>query len=169
LLLILPGRDIDAESLRARYVANLRGYEGVRYVWGGENGLGIDCSGLPRKALLRAYLRDGITSLNPSAVRAGAALWLHDASARALKNSYRGWTVYKFDAASVNEIDAARLLPGDLAITTDGVHAMVYLGGNEWIEADPDSRRVVRVRAPVTDIVWFKVPVVIVRWAALDF
>src|SRR5688500_6038169 len=46
LVLLLPGRGVDAMDLRARMVTALRHYEGVSYVWGGENALGIDCSGL---------------------------------------------------------------------------------------------------------------------------
>lgn len=38
----------------AAYLASLRRYDSVPYVWGGENGNGIDCSGLLRRAYVRA-------------------------------------------------------------------------------------------------------------------
>ena len=46
LVLVVPGRKQDAGSLRRQYVAALQQYEGTRYIWGGENRFGIDCSGL---------------------------------------------------------------------------------------------------------------------------
>ena len=46
----LPGKSVDQTRLRAEYVGALRRYEGDRYVWGGENGRGVDCSGIVRAA-----------------------------------------------------------------------------------------------------------------------
>ena len=40
--LCMPGRSGDPAVLRQTYVRCLRNYEGTRYVWGGENRLGID-------------------------------------------------------------------------------------------------------------------------------
>ena len=48
----LPSRAVNSQQLSSDYVKMLRCYCGVRYVWGGEGFLGIDCSGLPRKALV---------------------------------------------------------------------------------------------------------------------
>ncbi len=38
-------------------------YQGVRYVWGGEGLLGIDCSGLVRKGLVWSQLNLGIAAI----------------------------------------------------------------------------------------------------------
>jgi hypothetical protein len=48
--------DFDRDRLRQNYIKALLGYEDVKYVWGGENSFGIDCSGLVRIALSDAML-----------------------------------------------------------------------------------------------------------------
>lgn len=165
--LILPGRSQDPEGLRKLYIDSLRSYEGTTYVWGGENSFGIDCSGLVRKGLINAHMRQGLTGLNPSGLRNALKLWWYDCTAEALKDGYRSWTRQLFTANSVNEIDHDRLTAGDLAVTSNGVHVMVYLSNNQWLEADPGVSKVITVEVP-TDNDWFKVPVSIVRWKALE-
>ncbi len=44
LLLCLPGREVEVTALQREYVQRLRAYGGTRYLWGGENRFGIDCS-----------------------------------------------------------------------------------------------------------------------------
>jgi len=65
-------------------------------------------------------------------------------------------------------LDHTRLLPGDLAVTTNGIHIMAYLGGNRWIEADPVAARVISAKAPSDEIGWFDTPMRIVRWSLLE-
>src|SRR4051794_38171651 len=89
LFMLLPTRKFDASILRQRYVASLLGYEGTRYIWGGENWLGIDCSGLVRSGLINANSRYGIATLNPGLVRESLDLWWYDCSARALGEGHR--------------------------------------------------------------------------------
>src|SRR5580658_7227415 len=48
LVAVCPGKPYDVHALRIAYVDRLRAYVGVKYVWGGENMLGVDCSGLVR-------------------------------------------------------------------------------------------------------------------------
>jgi hypothetical protein len=56
--LMLPSRgSLPQDALRGEYLAALKRYEGVVYYWGGENRLGIDCSGLIRRGLIDAFLR----------------------------------------------------------------------------------------------------------------
>jgi NlpC/P60 family len=167
LYLILPGRSVDARSLRAEYVHAMQGYIGTPYVWGGENHVGIDCSGLVREGLIQANFRAGITTLNPSLVRQGLAMWWFDLSALALRNGERGWTTRLFQADSINSIDPAQLLPGDLAATADGVHILAYIGDKKWIEADPGERKTIVVAIPARINYWFGVPVYILRWQQL--
>lgn len=64
--LSIPGRTADPDVLRAAYVNCLQGYKGTLYVWGGENRIGIDCSGLVRRALINANTGLGIKTLTPS-------------------------------------------------------------------------------------------------------
>ena len=62
----------------------------------------------------------------------------------------------------------SELLPGDLAITANGIHAMCYLGDHRWIEADPGADEVIVVDARDTDIHWFQTEVNLVRWTILE-
>ena len=165
---IMPGREIDRESLSKYYIGSARQYEGVRFLWGGENYFGIDCSGLVRKGLIDANLREGVLSANPACLRRAFELWWYDCSARALKNSYRNWTEPLFQASSINQLDCKLLQPGDFAVTMDGIHTLLYLGDNEWIEADPGVGKVISATVPVEDNVWFNMPVQILRWKQLE-
>ena len=58
-------------------------------------------------------------------------------------------------------------LPGDLAVTSDGRHALAYLGDRTWIHATSDVGCVARERAADSRDRWFVVPVQIVRWRQL--
>ena len=165
--LILPGRSVDVEALRSTYINALHTYLGTTYVWGGENRLGIDCSGLVREGLIQANLQQGITTLNPTLVRQGLAMWWFDLSALALRDGERGWTTKLFRAESINSIDLTKLLPGDLAATADGQHILAYVGQNNWIEADPGYHKVMVVKVPDLVNIWFDVPVSALRWQQL--
>jgi cell wall-associated NlpC family hydrolase len=140
--LCLPGRAVDVGALRDAYVSSLSDYEGTRYVWGGENRFGIDCSGLVRKGLVNANLRLGLRTLNPRLVRQALSLWWHDCTAQALRDEFRGLTVRVGAAPSIKEIDEQALRPGDLAVTANGVHVLAYVGKRTWAEADPGEMRV---------------------------
>jgi cell wall-associated NlpC family hydrolase len=159
----LPGHAVDPELLAADYSRALRCFRGVRYVWGGESFLGIDCSGLVRKGLIWGRLMHGLRTVNGRPVRNAIDLWWHDCSALALRDGYRGWTAELFRHKNIEDADHSLLKPGDLAVTDDGVHIMAYLGNHRWIEADPDAKKVIEVVLP-TDNHWFKVPVVFIRW-----
>ena len=167
LFLILPGRTGDASKLRTSYVASLGNYEGTIYIWGGESRLGIDCSGLVRKGLIMADYHQGISTLNPALLRTGFSLWWHDCSAQALGEEYRHGTRQLFSAPSLNELDHSKILPGDIAVTRNGVHTLAYIGNQTWIEADPTVRRVIKVQVP-TKNAWFGEPVNILRWTQLE-
>jgi len=167
LFLVCPGRDFDAEALRRKYVSSLMAYQGTRYIWGGENRLGIDCSGLVRSGLIVANYEQGFSTLNPRLVREGLSLWWHDCSARALGEEYRNRTRILFSAQSINEVDYTKLLSGDLAITEDGIHVLAHLGAGKWIEADPQEKHVIALSAPGTNA-WLREPVRLVRWTEFE-
>jgi hypothetical protein len=168
IFLIAPDKEFETQNLRTAYLASLKTYTGSRYIWGGENKLGIDCSGLVRAGFVKANVEQGLLNLNPKPVRFGLSLWWHDCSAKALGEEYRGFTRRITSSSSINALDDSRILPGDIAITANGVHVLAFLGNNEWIEADPDLKKVVIVRTPSKDNPWFDEPVQIMRWTALE-
>jgi hypothetical protein len=166
--LLLPGHRTESSSLRREYVAALHSYEGTPYVWGGESQIGIDCSGLPRCALIKANFLRGVSTANPAPIRESIGLWWYDSSAKALMEGYRARTRVLFKSRSINELDHARLLPGDFAVTSGGAHALAYVGNETWIEADPGpARRVILLKVP-SNSAWLKTPVYIMRWRQLE-
>ncbi|MES2597000.1 MAG: NlpC/P60 family protein [Verrucomicrobiota bacterium] len=166
--LLLPGKkEISRLELGQAYLEELRSFEGVPYVWGGENVRGIDCSGLVRRTWADTLLVHGIRHLDPALVRTAAYIWWHDLSARALRDQECGLTRRGLEARSVNELDPSLLSPGDLVATQDGVHIMAYLGKALWIEADPGADRVIVEQAPSSRNPWFVTPVVLLQWREL--
>mgnify|MGYP003869159471 CR=1 FL=1 len=164
---VLPGRAIDPADLRTEYVTQLKRYKGTRYVWGGENGRGIDCSGLVRRALINANMRIAFCTANPAAFRSALDLWWHDCSALALGDQYRDFTVPVFKAESINSITNPLLRPGDLAVTASGTHVLAYLGDQEWIQAEPGVMKVITLTAPDENR-WMKKEVSIMRWSQMN-
>jgi hypothetical protein len=167
LFVCLPGQKPSVARLCEAYIHNLRYFDGSRYVWGGENSRGIDCSGLVREGMIHANLVIGLRTLNPKPLRAAFEMWWYDCSARALRDAYRGFTTPVFQAGSINAISNQALNVGDIAVTVDGVHVLAYLGRNTWIEADPCVMKVVEIITP-SENVWFTVPVQIMRWKQLN-
>jgi hypothetical protein len=165
---LLPGGAHDTAVLQRAYVHQLGTYEGTRFVWGGENSLGVDCSGLVRRALMVAAVERGLREFDPALWRRAAHLWWNDASARALGDGYLGLTRHLFDARRLDAVDHGRLRPGDLAVTADGIHVLAFAGGQTWIEADPQRGRVIRLSAARDGSLWLRVPVRLVRWRALE-
>lgn len=166
-LVMLPGRDFDQSRLRASYIRQLRSYLGTRYVWGGENSIGIDCSGLARRPLVNAALLDGAFSLNPRLIRAGLALWWNDLSAQAILDGHAGRTRTVIKVDGIRKLDHARIQRGDVAVTDGGIHTLIYLGEQTWIEADPALHKVMTFDRG-TQSPWLTPRVVFVRWTLLD-
>ncbi len=165
--LLLPGRKENAGDLRREYVASLEKYEGTRYVWGGENWAGIDCSGLVRRGLIDADFKRGWQTANPRLLRESLALWWFDSTAKALGEEYRGQSRHLFDAASISGLDHSKILPGDFAVTSSGVHTLAYLGGEVWIEADPGAGKVIRLKVSEGHV-WLEGPVRLMRWRQFE-
>jgi hypothetical protein len=164
----LPGRAIDAAALRNDYLRRMAGFEGTRYHWGGEGPRGIDCSGLPRRALRDALLSHGLRHANGRACREFARQWWFDTSAQALGEGYRGNTRPLGLTGTIRKMDYAPLSPGDLAVTVNGLHVLAYAGGGKWIQADPGIGAVATLDGRTADNAWFDMPVTVHRWCLLD-
>jgi hypothetical protein len=164
---VLPGRELDRGRLRDRYLESMRGFEGTRYIWGGEGRRGIDCSGLPRRALRDALLDQALRG-NGHAARLWLEQWWYDTSARAMGEGYRGFTRPTGIAGGLWQLDPAGIQPGDLAVTDDGRHVMIHLGGGEWIQSDPGPGKVITGRPEQIDNPWFRSVVSLHRWSVLD-
>lgn len=163
----LPGGEIDAEELRRDYVRRMSEFEGTKYHWGGESSRGIDCSGLPRRALRDALLAYGFRHLNGRAFRGYAEQWWFDASAKALGEGYRGYTSPIGTEGTIQGMSYDALVPGDLAVTTCGVHILAYAGDGKWIQADPGIGAVATLSGRSADNGWFRTPVTTHRWQVL--
>lgn len=164
----LPGRAIATATLRHDYVRRLVELAGTSYVWGGESRRGIDCSGLPRRAYRDALLSYGLRHANGRAIRGWAAHWWFDASARALGEGYRNNTMAVNAAGTLSTMEYAALRPGDLAVTRNGVHVLVYLGDNQWINADPGAGAVVTFDGRTGTSGWRRSLVTAHRWRELQ-
>lgn len=166
--LLLPGWPVDPIALRAEYLRSLTPYRDTTYIWGGENRIGIDCSGLVRCGWIDACLRQGIRTANPALVRQAIQTWQQDCSAQELGEGYRGRTALLLSTPSLNQLDYGSLLPGDVAVTASGAHTLAYLGNETWIEADPLLGRVGTLQANASRSAWLGMPMKIVRWRALE-
>ena len=59
------------------------------------------------------------------------------------------------------------LEPGDLAITDSGLHALVYLGEDKWIQAAPEVGEVKVFNGRTDDNAWLIQPISAYRWTVL--
>jgi hypothetical protein len=166
-LSFVPGRDPNKAQLENIYVHSLRFYNGCQYSWGGESLLGIDCSGLIRRGWMDANFKIGLLTFNPSCFQRSLDIWWNDCTAKSLRDGYSSRTKLLFKTSSINTIDYSRILPGDMAVVSNGTHILAYIGEQTWIEADPHQMQVIEVKTP-TQNSWFLESAAIIRWVDLD-
>ncbi|MEI7833667.1 MAG: NlpC/P60 family protein [bacterium] len=167
LIITLPGRKADSAELRKEYISSLSTYTNVTYVWGGENHLGIDCSGLVREGMVDANRSLGIKTLNMGLLRRSFYIWWNDCTARDLGTGYRQMTRPVLQADSMDVLDYSKLLPGDILVNYYGVHTFAYLGDQQWIESTPEKWKVVKVSAKDKAKEYSGIKIKIVRWSEL--
>ena len=161
---LLPARNsASRQTLPEANTRALLHYKDVTYWWGGENRMGIDCSGLIRRGAIDSLLREGLCHFDGELLRAAPDLWWHDTSADALGEGYRGYTLPVTQAKNLNELDHSLVRPGDMAVTGSGSHILAYLGNKQWIQADPTANQVIVETAPSKNG-WFTRSVNVVRW-----
>lgn len=165
---LLPAKEIEHGELREDFIKCMASYEGTKYHWGGESARGIDCSGLPRKAMREALFSNGIHHLNGESLRLFTKHWWNDASAKALAEAHMDFTTATGHSGTIAKMDYAKLVPGDLAVTEDRRHILAFLGGEKWIQADPGAGKVTIENGHTSRNGWFAVPVTIHRWSILD-
>ena len=163
----LPGRPADSTALQSTYTSTLRSYTHTRYVWGGENHLGVDCSGLIRAAMVDTQFKESIATLNPTLLRESAWLWWNDIAARDMPAGYNNRLLPLFSSDKIRQSGLDSLHPGDLAATADGSHVFAYLGNNRWIEADPISLRVTEWNTADRPA-YLDRPLTFLRWRCLE-
>jgi len=166
--LVLPSQQVDPDELRHDYVQRMIAFEGTTYLWGGEGPGGIDCSGLPRRALRDALFASGVANFNGQAFRAYVEQWWFDASAKAMGEGHRGHTQPLGITGTIREMPYTDLQPGDLAVTKNGKHILAYVGDGRWIQADPGVGKVVTLDGRTDDNPWFRLPVGMHRWKWLS-
>lgn len=164
---VLPARNLDQGKLRQDYLDGMRSYGGTTYLWGGESGRGIDCSGLPRRALRNALRNQALTG-NGTAARLWMEHWWFDTSAKAMKEHYRDFTRSTGVSGRMTKLDLPKIEAGDLAVTDNGRHVMIYLGDQAWIQADPGAGKVIVATPGRDDNPWFDSQVSLHRWAELS-
>ncbi len=155
------------EYLRHIYIEELKRYEGTRYVWGGENMLGMDCSGLPSKALRNALWAAAFRCLDRRYLRHAIKNWWMDASVAALTDGYEGYLTPLDLEGTIAEAPQEKLPPGALAVTEDGTYVMVFLEKGTWISADPLQGKVVIEKPSSSSSPWFNEKVRFYAWSVL--
>ncbi|MHB9026246.1 MAG: NlpC/P60 family protein [Armatimonadota bacterium] len=167
---VFCGRPPDRAKLREAYISRLVAFRGTHYFWGGESHVGIDCSGLARVALCEAMLVRGIAEANPGLL--GPELWRfwwNDLACRGMLAGTYSYTRKIGWAEELAEYSGNDLQPGDLAITGQGFHVLIYLGNAQWIQASPDAMKVVIDTAlPDSGVAWFHMPMTFMRWTMLE-
>lgn len=161
---ISPSSNINTNKLHKEYVRNLNNYKSVPYYWGGENNRGIDCSGLPRKAIRNALFNYSVSHLNPNAFREYIGNWWYDVSAHAISQGYRGYAFPLNLKGEIRQLDYTKLKAGDLAITQDGLHLLIFNDHQNWIQADPFESKVTSTNGRTGESQWFDNPIAIFRW-----
>ena len=120
-----------------------------------------------REGYIDANLKTGLKDANPRMIRRALYIWWNDCAADALGDGYKGMTKLVQRADSMEELDPAQTMPGDIIVPESGFHTFVYLGDGDWIEADPEKGKVLRINNADRSREWRDIPVKLLRWSEL--
>lgn len=162
------GGTVTREQERAAIVRAARQYDGAPYLWGGEARTGIDCSGLVRRAYMDASLVLALSHASPPHLRRAIRFWIFDTSARDFEGKPPVDGIRIARPASLKESVTAGALPGDAAVVGNGVHVLLYLGDDRWIQADPRLHKVRENASDEPRADWGDVGAALVRPAFLS-
>ncbi len=165
---LLPSPEINSNEIREDYLHRLVQLNDVPYHWDGESAGGIDCSGLPRKTLREALFWNGLKTGNGKPIRDAVLQWWNDASAKAISEGYRDYATKLETEGAIRKMSYDELKPGDLAVSIGGVHVLVYLGDDQWIQAAPEVGHVAIFDGRKDDNRWLKVAVTTHRWNVFE-
>jgi cell wall-associated NlpC family hydrolase len=101
--------------------------------------------------------------ISPAHLRRALHLWLRDQGASNFENNAPIEGKRIVTLPSIKGRTPKTILPGDLAIVGDGIHVLLYLGENRWIQADPSSSTVHEDDTSNGQISWFNGKAVILR------
>jgi len=162
LFLLWPGRDYDRQALREAIAARLPAYEGTRWVWGGENFLGMDGPGLVRRSAIEGTALHGLRTCNPRLLRMALGLWWQGFPQKSpgpvIPRAVRKVT----ETPSLADLADRNLHPGDFAIIQHEA-VLVYAGNHTWFLTSDSLQRVVSTRTET-----LPVPATVLRWRYLE-
>jgi cell wall-associated NlpC family hydrolase len=115
-------------------------------------------------------LKEGLREMNPRLLGPNLwKFWWRDLSGSDMVKGRYGYLRTIGQVRKIAGSDEFDLLPGDVAVIGSGAHVLIYVGGNRWVEANPDDGKVV-INAAFTDSVrpYFNTRATFMRWRILE-
>ncbi|HCC07619.1 MAG TPA: hypothetical protein DEP72_05610 [Clostridiales bacterium] len=159
---------VSNELINACYVENLKDYENTKYMSGGENGIGIDSSGLVRRPMIDTFIEMGLLTKNMQYIRVALRIWLDDYAISDIYNNYKDMYIDIQKFSSISEITDKTIKSGDILIYDNCSQVYIYLGNNEWIEVNANDKKTIIVSAIPALCIVQEISGKVVRWKVID-